>query len=214
MRKLEYFPWSNEIFEETIKDSMKGNIPCLDIELSARCDLNKTTQGCIYCDSHQAIRNSYVNELKIEEILELISAAKKMGLKWVYVCGLGEPSNDPKFLNFIVGIKKKKVNVSIFSNGIYFSEEDIAFLYENHVNLILKCDSLKSEVFNRLLGGDIAQRLNLAEKIYHTISKLIEIGYSKDKASPSLALSIVPTRYNVLDILDTIEFCKKIIYIL
>ncbi len=207
VKTIEYFPWSEFVLNESIIELKKGALPCLDIELSGICDLIKVTGGCIYCDSYSQINDKYTNELKLDEIIQIIKDGKKLGVRWVYICGLGEPLNDPKFFDIISFLRKLNINVSLFSNGIYITEKNIDFLFQHSVNLILKCDSLDSHVFNKILGGKNAEEYKLAQKICTTITKLLEHGYSSNPNNPSLAVSIVPTKYNITHIPSLLEFC-------
>jgi len=207
--KLEYYPWSEEILRTAIKVFCNSGLPCLDLEFGAGCTLKLNTLGCIYCDSSEFVGMPNPKELRIEDMLSLIDQGIELGLMWVYVCGLGEPKDDPKARQVINCASQKNVNISLFSNGINYSDEDIEFFHRNRTNLIIKCDSLDPRVFNTLLGGNEAKKLRIAESIYETIRKLIDVGYSQDPREPDLALSIVLTKLNIESAPRVLEFCKK-----
>ena len=206
---LEYYPWSQKVLRKAIEDFSENRLPCLDLELSASCNLKTSTSGCIYCDSFHFVGKPDPHELTLHETINVIDQGIKLGLNWVYICGLGEPKNDPKIKDIVRYLSRKNVRISLFSNGVNYSDEEVAFFHQNKVNLIIKCDSLNPSVFNSLLGGKKAAKLRVAESIYETIRKLIEAGYSQGSTEPNLALSIVPTRSNIQDIPEVVEFCKK-----
>lgn len=205
---LEYYPWSKKVLRKAIKDFSDHKLPCLDLELSARCNLKNITTGCIYCDSFHNVGKSHSRELTLDEVIRLINQGIELGLSWLYICGLGEPKDDPKIKEIVRYLFKKDIRISMFSNGVNYSNDEIMFFYQHKVNLIIKCDSLNPFIFNSLLGGEKAIKLKIAESIYKTINKLIEAGYSQSE-EPSLALSIVPTKVNIKYIPEVIKFCKE-----
>jgi len=205
---LEYYPWSNDVLSTSIKEFSCGKLPCLDLELGASCQLKAKTGGCIYCDSNGLVGKHNPAELSVKEICRVIDQGVNLGLKWVYICGLGEPTDDPKAKDVIKYLSHSKVKMSMFSNGINYSDENIEFFFENKVNLIIKCDSFDPDIFNYLLGGNKAKSLHVADSVYETIGKLIKIGYSQTSNDPSLALSIVLTNVNLSKVPEIIEFCK------
>ena len=207
--KIEYYPWTEEVLQNTIDVFMKGGLPCIDLEFGAKCNHKIQTSGCIYCDSYDRVGQNAPNELTKKQLLNLVDQGIGLGLRWVYVCGLGEPKDDSDLKAVVKHLSRNKMGISMFSNGIGYSEEDVTFLHENKVNLIVKCDSLNPSVFNQLLGGKKASENGVAESIYKTIGSLIECGYSQHPEEPDLALSIVPTELNLLEIPRVIEFCKK-----
>jgi MoaA/NifB/PqqE/SkfB family radical SAM enzyme len=88
-----------------------------------------------------------------------------------------------------------------------YTRDDLRFLYDRGVSLLIKCDSLNPEVFGRLLGTD---DMEIVKSIYRTIDIAIEIGFGDVdcRGCSRLALSIVPTQYNKEDLLEVTSFCK------
>jgi len=176
---------------------VKGNLPILDIEMSAVCMHGQ----CVYCDS--PVGKAQTNELNDKEIIKLLEDGNKLGCKWVYVCGLGEPFDDPKFISLMRYCSDNSIGVSLFSNLLGLTNAHIKLLTKMNINMLVKIDSFNSANFDKNLG-----RKGTAEKIYQNLNKLLDIGFGGNQIT-NLALSIVPTQYTVKDIPDIIGFCKE-----
>ena len=200
---IEYRPWSKNVLEECIADSKNGKIPAIDLELTAKC----SGACCIYCDSKPDVCDAGMSyELDFQQLKKLILGAKKRGLKWIYTCGLGEPLEDPKFWELIELLKENDIQLSMFSNGIFIKDLDIARkLKECNVNIVLKMDTFDEKKFDTILGKNGA-----AKKIYEARDLLIKAGYGADKNGlTNLAFSIVPTKLSVDGIPEVVSFCKE-----
>lgn len=207
--KIEYYPWTEGVMQTALDIFEKGGLPCLDLELGAKCSHKIQNSGCIYCDSYDRVGKNAQNELTKKQLINLVEQGIRLGLRWIYICGLGEPKDNPDLKAVVKYVFENGIGISVFSNGIGYSKKDIKFLHDNKVNLVIKCDSLNPEVFNKLLGGKKAFQHKVAESIYKTINSLIDSGYSQNPEDPDLALSIVPTKLNISEIPAVIKFCKK-----
>ncbi len=198
-KQIIYAPWSEEVLEFCIQEFEKNKVPALDIELSAACSHG----SCIYCDSQVGVPHQ--NEMEINEIRNIIEQGRRMGLKWVYICGLGEPTNDPKFRHTISLFHQHGINISMFTSGIGYSRDDVSFLKDCNVSIILKMDSFDSEVFDYLLG-----KKGAAKSIYRTKDYLLDAGYGQKAGDfkTNIAFSIVPTNKNVQDIPEIVRYCQ------
>lgn len=176
----------------------RGNIPTLCLDLTAKCSLG----SCLYCDSK--VGKPYEDELQIEEIEKLVLDLKEYGLGWVFICGLGEPREDPSFFKVLKLLYENQIHVSFFTNGLYFSENDIDLLIKYNANMLVKLDSFSPKVFDSLLG-----RKDAARKIYRFVDLLLNSGFIKinQREETNLAFSIVPTRLNVASIPKVVKFC-------
>lgn len=194
-----YEPWSSTIMDHVLDDFSKGRLPVLGIELSARCDHNL----CLYCDSLVGKPNR--SELSLSELKKVVGSGKKIGVEYLYICGLGEPSDDAKFYELIEYLNEMDITTSVFTNGIGYNKENVQMLLSNNVNLIIKLDSLDETIFDQLLGKEGA-----AKCIYRTLNLLLREGYSKKRENclTNLAASIVPTRKNIKSIPEVVEYCN------
>jgi MoaA/NifB/PqqE/SkfB family radical SAM enzyme len=197
---INYYPWSQPVFDECIKAHKHNTLFTLDLELSAIC----TKANCIYCDSKPQVGEKDPNELSWEDLYSLIDESIKLGLKWVYTCGLGEPLEDDRFWNLAELLHKNDVGLSLFTNGILIDAGVAKRLYDLNVNLILKLDTFDAASFNRILGT-----LDKAELIYDAAKNLLNAGYDKliDGKYTRLAFSIVPNRLSYSGIEQVIDYC-------
>lgn len=196
-RKIAYVPWSPSNLQTTIDRYTKGEMPFLYLELSGKCIKCK----CLYCDSPV---QDVQNELSLDEIKFCIDKFADKGLRWLFICGLGEPSEDEKLMPLLSYLKERKIKVSLFTNSLGFSENDIPLLMKYDAHLILKLDTFQKDIFDQLLGS----RGN-AVKIYSFLESLlsqgfVKIGFNNDT---NLAFSIVPTALNIDFIPEVIRYC-------
>lgn len=198
MNRIVYRPWS----ERVLKRSMvlyKGNrMPVLDLELSAACNLG----ACVYCDSE--VGQPSANELNLAEVGEIVRQAVDTGVEWVYICGLGEPMDDCKFMPIMELFASNSLHVSMFTNALGLTKSSIKLLRELEVCMVVKLDTFDCRLFDKILG-----RNGSAEAIYHNIDVLIEQGYSNTNTpnETDLAFSIVPTQWTLAGIPDVVRFC-------
>lgn len=198
---IEYYPWSGKVLSECLAEHSKGNLSTLDLELTSKC----TQASCIYCDSKPEVGRKHPDELTYRETKQLLAEAKRLGLRWVYSCGLGEPFEDSRFKRLVEIGASIDVRFSIFTNGILIDKERAKWLHGNGVCLIIKLDTFNEATFDRILGKP--QR---ARQIYKAISFLLDAGYGKScgPGLTDLAFSIVPTSLNLNDISDIIRMAR------
>lgn len=198
---ISYFPWSEEVLNECLSGHDRGELTTLDLELTAKC----SHAECIYCDSKPDVGSRHPNELNYRETEELINDAKKLGLRWIYTCGLGEPLEDLKFERLVEMASKLDIRLSLFTNGILIDEKKAKWLHDNKVSIILKLDTFDEKKFDIILGKE-----GMAKKIYEAIHFLLDAGYGKNcgEGYTDLAFSIVPTSLNIHDIEEIIMFAK------
>jgi len=196
-----YYPWSREVLDECIKDYLEGKLPVIDLELTARC----SKCSCIYCDSRPGVGEATPFELTLTETLNFLKEAKELGAKWMYVCGLGEPLEDPKFFDMVSYMSELGIRLSLFTNAQLINENVAKFLRKNGVCLIIKLDTFDEQIFDKILGGK-----GKAKRIYQAIDYLLEAGYAQDNGNGTtdLAFSIVPTKLNLSSIPEVIKFAK------
>lgn len=199
---FEYLPWSKKVQNDMIAVQRMGDIPTLDIELTAKC----SGASCIYCDSKPEVgTHGESGEITFPTMKKFLLEAKSHGLKWVYTCGLGEPLEDDKFWDMIHLLKANHIGFSMFSNGVFIKDINIAReLKANNVNIILKMDTFNEGNFDTILG-----RKGTASKIYAARDYLIASGYGSKNGYTDLAFSIVPTSFSIDGIPEVIDFAKR-----
>ena len=201
--KIEYYPWSQKVLASSIQMMKQGLVPTLDLELTAKC----SGASCIYCDSKPDVcQDGQLGELDFNTLRRVILEAKEMGLRWVYTCGLGEPLEDPNFWKAIELFKDNNISLSMFSNGIFINNPDVARrLREHEVSIILKMDTFDEDKFDKILG-----KQGVARRIYAARDFLLSAGYGVNgEGYTNLAFSIVPTSLSIDGIDEVVSFCKK-----
>jgi MoaA/NifB/PqqE/SkfB family radical SAM enzyme len=198
MKVTGYKPWNSQITSPAMDMIRQNKLYVLDLEMSAICNL----ASCIYCDSK--VGRPRKGELTYEECEKLIIDGSSLGLKWIFVCGLGEPLADPKFLKLVNFASRFGIRFSFFTNGIIINQEIAQILKKAEACLILKLDSFNSSNFDQILG-----RKGASEKIYNSLHVLINNGFGEvdDAGQTALALSIVPTKITANDVLYVVEYC-------
>ena len=199
---VEFYPWSRKVLNENIKSQQIGRMPVLDLELTAQC----TGASCIYCDSKPKVGCAHANEIDWVLLNDVLVQSKELGLKWIYTCGLGEPMEDGKFWNLLDFIKNNGINLSMFTNGVFIKDINIARrLKESNVHIILKLDTFDEKKFDRVLN-----KPGTAKKVYDANEYLLSAGYgSKDGKYTDLAYSIVPTILSLDGIPSVIDFADR-----
>ncbi len=196
----EYLPWSHQVLDSCIQQFLMGKLPCLDLETSAVC----RHSACIYCDSDCAA--PMLDEMNHDSVNKVLKQASMLGTKWLYLCGLGEPTDDPKFLQLLDAAQEADIKISMFTNAVRFSHDLVNTLMNHQVSLIVKLDSLNPSNFDRLLG-----RPGTADRIFRTIDALLKAGYDRlcQDDFTMIAASIIPTKVNYQDIPNVIKFCVE-----
>lgn len=200
--RIEYYPWSQKVLKESLSMQKHGMLPTLDIELTAKC----SGASCIYCDSKPDVcKNGQIGEIDFPAIQKMLVDAKSRGLQWVYTCGLGEPLEDNKFWNIVHLLKSNDISLSMFSNGLFIPDVNVAReLKKCNVNIILKMDTFDESNFNILLGKN-----GIASKIYAACDYLLEAGFGEKDGYTDFAFSIVPTSLSIDGIPAVVDFAKK-----
>ena len=171
--------------EEIEKAKAKGKLLQLDIKLSMKC-----TGRCIYCYADAG--KKLPNELKSEEVFNIIDQAKKLGVEAINLTG-GEILECPHFFEVAEYAKKKQLLVMSFTNGINITPEVARKMIDLELAPCVKLDSLNPKTQDTLFGVKGASK-----KIYQGIKNLMDGGYGTDL--PALSVNAVITSLNVDDI--------------
>lgn len=197
---LEYLPWSKKTLDNCISIHKNKMIPSLDFEFSSAC----TAANCIYCDSKPMVGPKTKGEMTTENVMELLEKCRDKGLRWIYTCGLGEPTEDNKFWDVLSFAKENGITISFFTNGLFINKEKAKRLMDSGACIILKLDTFEEDSFDRILGGS-----GRAKKIYCALDNLLNAGYGSNGDYTNLAFSIVPISLSIDGIPDVIEFAMK-----
>lgn len=189
---IEYMPWSKAVFSDCLKEYAEGCLNILDIELGGQCNYH-----CIYCDSPS--RNKYCS-ISIEKIEKVFCLSK---IKWVFICGLGEPTyaDNATLLKEILKLcEKYNSKCSIFTNLSRLDEEIESYISMGILNILFKYDSRNITDVMNLYG------IPSANKQVYNINRLKKIVKCVDNCT-NLGASIVPTKINKDKIIDIVKDC-------
>lgn len=97
----------------------------IGIEVTYRC--NEHCKHCYIFDE----KKSFDGELSVEQYLKLFDDLRKMGTIHITLTG-GDPSQRADFTEILRGAVERDFAVSIFTNGIGYSEETLAEIIQIH----------------------------------------------------------------------------------
>jgi len=194
---LEYLPWSTDALLSSLSAyKNERRFLSLDIQLGGHCNFS-----CRYCDSPQ--REEHFKASLINGIEAIISSKL---VKWVYVCGLGEPTFEANYKNLIKilhACSKAGIKCSIFSNLSMLTDELLSFIKNETLSILFKLDSFKPEINKDIYGIPDIQK---AKEQLCNIEKVVNVASINDKTT-NIGASIVPTTFNEKYILDIVREC-------
>ncbi len=142
----------------------------VELEMTNACNLR-----CIYCyaDAGESRRD----EMTRSEISSALRQAADAGARRVVILGGGEPLVYGDFNSLVDEIIGLGLSVSVFTNGTLITPSVARFLYERRVTVVIKRNSLRDDVQDRLAGVPGASLL-----ISAGLSALIAAGYPGEEA--------------------------------
>lgn len=190
---MQYRPWEKKEVENLISQS-NHTLPILDIQLGGACNLK-----CIYCDTPKYGLPCSVDLDSIEKLMNDGS------IKWVYVCGLGEPTAAQN-LNHLKAIlkmcKDRDIKLSMFSNMLNVDDELLRYIDDGTLHVLFKLDTFDKDKMSYLYGkdkGDIfLKNYQALKEVTHTYNGVTNLG-----------ASIVPTSVNYDELLYIINWCME-----
>lgn len=170
----------------------------LRIHVEEKCNLR-----CLYCLSDAPFMSEKKSEkrLSLDEIKKAIGDAKDLGAKTVSITGSGEPLLYKNLKEIIKYVHDLDLSPVLFSNSLILTPEFADFLYENNACLMLKLNSFKPEINDKLVGFQGAQNIFLER-----INTLIKKGFARENR---LALNCIICNDNLTEIPDIFRFCRK-----
>jgi len=172
-----------EFSEEEIRQAAAaGRLLSMEIEFSRACNFR-----CVYCylDDHRA----HIDELSRSEIREVILQAKDLGARKIIILG-GEPSIYPHLIEMLRFLGSQGLEIEMFTNGSGVTAELASVLAEEKARVVIKMNSRRAEVQDRLAGKKGA---------FACISQALETLQRAGYPSPELflAASTVICRQNI-----------------
>lgn len=192
---IEYLPWSEKEQATCLNAYQLGIFSILDIELGGGCNYY-----CVYCDSPDRKKGCNISLAALEHLM------LQGKFRWVFICGLGEPSFSGDNYNHLLAIldlcEKYGLRCSIFTNLSNLTEEIKDYIRRGILFLLFKFDTLKPAVAKKLYGTDEPEeQLNAIEELKSLVR--VEDGMT------NIGASIVPTQRNIDEIPEIVKYCKS-----
>jgi radical SAM protein with 4Fe4S-binding SPASM domain len=176
-----------EFSPEEIKSCREKNgLLSLELELTHSCDLR-----CIYC--YASSGEPLDNELSLNEIRTVITRAIELGAQKIIVLGGGEPLRYPHLFEVLEYIRERDLEVDLFTNGQTLNKEVAQKLYDLQTGIVLKMNSRKKDVQDRLAG-----RAGATEAIAKALQALQDCGYPDEHHSLGIETIICQPNYSEL----------------
>ena len=144
MEMMQYKPWEKKEVKSLISVSNE-KLPILDIQLGGACNLS-----CIYCDTPKYGLPCSVN-------LSSVGNLMNGDVRWVYICGLGEPTasaNLRHLKQIIKRCKEKNIGLSMFSNMLNVDQELLDYIDDGTLHVLFKLDTFDKDKIAYLYGQD------------------------------------------------------------
>ncbi len=191
----EYELLSRKINEEVENELICGYISCIDVQLGGGCNAR-----CVYCDTPLYRETCEVNLRKLEAML------KTGEIKYIFVCGLGEPTA-PTNIGYFKDILRMadfyNAKVSAFSNCIHMDNELFDLINKGVYNVIFKLDSFDSTYRQKTYRISAT----LDTQMQKNIATLSAIAKNNKSSFTQVAASIVASNDNIDYIYNIVKFC-------
>ena len=193
MKMNQYKPWEQEEVKTLVNQSNK-KLPILDIQLGGACNLN-----CIYCDTPKYGLPCSVDLSSIEKLMN------DGDIRWVYVCGLGEPTapaNLKHLKQILQWCKQRNIGLSMFSNMLNVDKELLDYIDDGTLHVLFKLDTFDKDKMAYLYGQD---KGDIILRNYQALKKVTHA----ENGVTNLGASIVPTSVNYNELPSIIDYCME-----
>lgn len=172
-----------EFSEEEIRQAAAtGRLLSMEIEFSRACNFR-----CAYC--YLDDRTAHADELSRGEIKNVLLQAKDLGARKIIILG-GEPSIYPHLIEMLRFLGNQGLEIEMFTNGSGVTAELAAVLAEEKARVVIKMNSRRAEVQDRLAG-----KTGAFASINQALATLQQAGYPSPELF--LAASTVICRQNI-----------------
>jgi len=183
-------------YKDAIKARDSNKLLCIRLETSLACNVK-----CEYCfrDSGKKAKN----EMPYEDLKEIVTQAKKLGAKSVVIIGGGEPTVYPHFKELVEHIHSLKMVPVVITNNQKTTKDLAKFLFKNNASVMIKLDSLREEVMDKLTGVK-----GSGKKTKEGLENLLNAGYKNTK-KVKLSGSFVTNKLNIDEVETLWRFCRE-----
>lgn len=179
---------------EEIADAIeRRGLLSMEIEFSRTCNFR-----CPYCYNDEAGEE---NPLTSDEIEDVILQARGLGARKIIILG-GEPMIYPGVREKIRFIREHDMSVEMFTNGTNMTPENARFMYEHDVAVVVKMNSFKPELQDKLTGHEGSH-----ETTREAIANLEAAGYPAP--GKRLAISTIICRPNIDELPELWRWARR-----
>lgn len=167
---------------------------------------NRCNHNCYYCLYHPEFSGTHQSidkrdKIPREKMLEILDDFKSMGVKAVTYSGGGEPLTHPNITEFLEETLKKKIRLSMITNGQDLEGKSAELLW-NADWIRVSLDYHNDKLFSK-----IRQK---PKDDFYKVKKNLEEFVRKKKPSCDLGVNCVISEYNFEELFDIAKFCKSI----
>lgn len=177
-------------------DQSSPELKALNLELTAHC--NYKCAFCLNPRDNFRPKGNISNEL-IEKIINELSSDVL-----IYICGIGEPSMHPDFIDIIEKLTRKFYRIRIVTNGYLFRNSELinAILEANIEKITLSLNYINPADYKNIQGGSL-------EKVIGFIKDFVQ-RRKKHTNKPFLQVNYIFEKWKN-DYMDAYNFLSKII---
>lgn len=165
---------------------------------SLACVLFELTYGCTYRCPHCYLKGKYEEgTLSTEDVKKILDGLSELGVLKVIFTG-GDPFTRDDFIDVLAYSKKKGFVVTVFTNGVSLTDENIKMLSEVCVDSVeVTVNSLKPSIYHELTGS-----VQDPKDIIESMKKLKQEGIQ-------VTLKSTAMRPNAREMAEISRLCEK-----
>ena len=115
-----FFPWDERALRSSLEAMEDGLFTHLGLDMKPNCRIrSEGFGGCVYCLAAPAA--PYKPRLSSDQIRETLDRTAGYGIKWLTICGQGEPFDDRNIKLALMHAKQVGIKTCVFTNGLSIS---------------------------------------------------------------------------------------------
>lgn len=127
------FPYWGFFSQEEL-EANKGKLLMLDLDIAGAgryCSLN--CPDCFRKDN--VVDDSGGKDLSDSELTKVIDEACDFGLQSIKICGVGEPTENSRFLQFVRSMTERNIGVAVFTKGQVLGDDEKASIFNKRYGI-------------------------------------------------------------------------------